>query len=252
MSKFLAVIRCGDNSLHKNWVNDNAQFDVILSYFGEDIPYSLDNIKYVHHFKGSKWEGLYDLFYSHPELWADYDYIWLPDDDLDSTVENINLFFELMQKYQFDLCQPALTNNSYYSYKDLLQEPDLIYRETNFVEVMAPCFSKKIISKAYQTFNENKSGWGLDFYWPILFKEENIKVGVIDSTPIHHTRPVGIAGHGSSDKTLSPLNELHQLLDKYSLEIPTFVATSLLTQKGKMIQKGSFSYSLRKFIKKRK
>ena len=223
MSKFLAVIRCGDNSLHKNWVNDNAQFDVILSYFGENIPYSLDNIKYVHHFKGSKWEGLYDLFHNHPELWADYDYIWLPDDDLDSTVENINLFFELMQKYQFDLCQPALTNNSYYSYKDLLQ-----------------------------TFNENKSGWGLDFYWPILFKEENIKVGVIDSTPIHHTRPVGIAGHGSSDKTLSPLNELHQLLDKYSLEIPTFVATSLLTQKGKMIQKGSFSYSLREFMKKRK
>ncbi|WP_163785595.1 DUF707 domain-containing protein, partial [Proteus mirabilis] len=85
---------------------------------------------YVHHFKGSKWEGLYDLFHNHPELWADYDYIWLPDDDLDSTVENINLFFELMQKYQFDLCQPALTNNSYYSYKDLLQEPDLIYRET--------------------------------------------------------------------------------------------------------------------------
>lgn len=120
MSKFLAVIRCGDNSLHKNWVNDNAQFDVILSYFGENIPYSLDNIKYVHHFKGSKWEGLYDLFHNHPELWADYDYIWLPDDDLDSTVENINLFFELMQKYRFDLCQPALTNNSYYSYKDLL------------------------------------------------------------------------------------------------------------------------------------
>ena len=51
---------------------------------------------------------------------------------------------------------------------------------------------------------------------------------------------------------LSPLNELHQLLDKYSLEIPTFVATSLLTQKGKMIQKGSFSYSLREFMKKRK
>lgn len=252
MSKYLVVIRCGDNSLHKNWVNDNSKFDVILSYFGDNIPYRLDNIKYVHHFKGSKWEGLYDLFHNHQELWKDYDYVWLPDDDLDSTAENINSFLELVEKYQFDLCQPALTTDSYFSYKDLLQNNDLIYRETNFVEVMAPCFSKRIFLKAYQTFNENKSGWGLDFYWPILFKKENIKIGIIDSAPIHHTRPVGIAGHGSNDKNLSPLKELHQLLEKYSLKMPEFITSSILTKKGKVINKGSLRYFLRTLTKKDK
>lgn len=51
----LVVLRCGDKSLHPNWVNVNANFDVVLSYFGDNITYDLIHIKYVHHFKGLKW-----------------------------------------------------------------------------------------------------------------------------------------------------------------------------------------------------
>lgn len=213
----LVVVRCGDQSLHPQWVHENSNFDTILSYYGEELPYDLMCIKNVHFYKGSKWEGLYDFFLNYQEIWKVYDYIWLPDDDLNTTTENINNFFELIHQYDFSLSQPALTHNSYFSHAMLLQIKGLIFRETNFVEVMAPCFSKDAFLKCWTTFNENKSGWGLDLLWPKILKKQ--KIGVIDATPIFHTRPVGIAGHGTGNRDNTPQVEYIALTEKYKLNL---------------------------------
>lgn len=215
--KVLAVIRCGDKSLHPNWVNQNSNFDVVLSYFGDSIKYNLSHIKHVHYFKGSKWEGLYNFFEKNTSLWKKYDYIWLPDDDLDTNTTTLNQYFLLNHKYKFSLSQPALTTNSYYSHPMLLQVSNFIYRNTNFVEVMAPCFSKDAFEKCWETFAENKSGWGLDSLWPKILQGENI--GVIDQYPIHHTRPVGIAGNGTGDSSVSPLAEAKLVFKKYNITL---------------------------------
>lgn len=225
--KTLVVVRCGDQSLHSEWVNELSNFDVVLSYFGNDLPYNLDHIKFVHHFKGSKWQGLYDFFLNYPDIWEEYDYIWVPDDDLSTTAENLNLFFNLCQKYQFILAQPALTKNSYFSHPLLLQVSNFIYRETNFVEVMAPCFSKSAFDKCWKTFSENKSGWGLDALWPIILENKGV-IGIIDETPIFHTRPVGIAGHGLGDNKDSPYMEEKKLLKKYKISIKNGCFSGLL------------------------
>lgn len=215
--KNLILVRCGDNSLHPEWLSINSKFDIVLSYFGSDIQYDLSQIKFVHHYKGSKWQGLFHFFKNHEDLWKDYDYIWLPDDDLSTNSENINKFFDIIKHEKFDLAQPALTHNSYYSHALLLQVKGLIYRETNFVEVMAPCFSQKAFQQCWQTFSENKSGWGLDVLWPTLL--QNFKIGVVDQTPIFHTRPVGVAGHGMGAEVGTPIHEYEQLIKKYNLEM---------------------------------
>ncbi len=215
--KVLVVLRCGDKSLHPNWVTKESNFDVVLSYFGDSIQYDLSHIEYVHYFKGSKWEGLYDFFKNNYSIWKDYDYIWLPDDDLDTTAKNLNEYFLVNHKYKFALSQPALTVNSYFSHPILLKVSNFIYRNTNFVEVMAPCFSKDAFEKCWKTFSENKSGWGLDALWPKILKGMNI--GVIDLYPIHHTRPVGIAGNGTGDKSISPHQEAKALMKKYNISM---------------------------------
>ncbi|WHP07361.1 MULTISPECIES: DUF707 domain-containing protein [Acinetobacter] len=225
--KTLVVVRCGDNSLHPEWVNESSNFDVVLSYFGNDIQYNLDHIKFVHNFKGSKWQGLYDFFLNYPDLWQEYDYIWLPDDDLSTTAENLNIFFDLCHQYQFILAQPALTKNSYFTFGLLLQVSNFIYRETNFVEVMAPCFSKEAFKKVWQTFSENKSGWGLDALWPVML-ENNGKIGIIDAAPVFHTRPVGVAGHGLGSNQESPYLEKNNLLKKYKIVIKNGCFSGLL------------------------
>ena len=226
--KVLVVLRCGDKSLHPNWVNQHSNFDVILSYFGDSIKYDLSHIKHVHYFKGSKWEGLFDFFKKNISLWKGYDYIWLPDDDLDTNATNLNEYFLINHKYKFALSQPALTTNSYFTHPMLLQVSSFIYRNTNFVEVMAPCFSKDAFQKCWETFSENKSGWGLDTLWPEILKGENI--GVIDQYPIHHTRPVGIAGNGTGDSNISPIEEVKLVFKKYKLSLLNGCFSGLTTK----------------------
>ncbi|MPW43620.1 DUF707 domain-containing protein [Acinetobacter guerrae] len=229
--KNLIVVRCGDNSLHEKWISNEAHYDVALSYFGDHPKFDMDKVKFFHPYKGSKWEGLYH-FFSSTEFWKEYDAIWLPDDDIDTDVQTINDFFELFHYYKFDLAQPSLDERSYYSWSILLNNKSFKYRETNFVEVMIPCFNQKSFEFLYATFNENKSGWGLDNLWPKRLGN-SAKIGIIDEVKVFHTRPVGAAGNGvgkqdprkksffSKPKIVTPLDELNDVLKKYDLSQET-------------------------------
>ena len=215
----LVVIRCGDASLHPEYVNQNTEFDVVLSYFGNQLPYDLTHVQYVHYCKGSKWEGLNAFFQTNPSIWQAYDYIWLPDDDLSADVDTINQFLHIARQEQFDLAQPALTHNSYWSFLITRQVQGLLYRLTNFVEVMAPLFYRDAFAQCVETFAENKSGFGLDFLWRTLLK--NRKIGIIDQTPVFHTRPVGSAGNGmgaqAHGQALTPRDERKALFKKHGI-----------------------------------
>ena len=232
--KALVVIRCGDASLHPEYVNQHADFDVLLSYFGNDLPYDLTHIQYVHYCKGSKWEGLSAFFQANPSIWQAYDYIWLPDDDLSSDVANINQFLQIAAQERFDLAQPGLTHNSYWSFLITRQVKGLRYRVSNFVEVMAPLFSRSAFAVCVDTFAENKSGFGLDFLWRTLLKGR--KIGIIDQTPVFHTRPVGSAGNGmgaqKAGNVVTPRDERKALFKKYRIFAKNKKCTSAVTEDG--------------------
>lgn len=225
--KNLIVVRCGDNSLHEKWVSPDANYDVAVSYFGNEASFDLDNLRFFHPYKGSKWEGLNDFFQTN-DFWREYDAIWLPDDDIDADVQSLNRFFELFHEHKFDIAQPSLDEKSYFSWAILLKNKNFKYRKTNFAEVMIPCFNKKTFNKIYQTFSENKSGWGLDFLWPQMLGPQ-AEIAVIDEVEVFHTRPVGSAGSGMGKKisskkswfaknvVLSPLDELKIITKKYNL-----------------------------------
>ena len=232
--KALVVLRCGDASLHPEYVNQYADFDVVLSYFGNDLPYDLTHIQYAHYCKGSKWEGLNAFFQANPSIWQAYDYIWLPDDDLSSDVANINQFLQIAAQERFDLAQPGLTHNSYWSFLITRQVKGLRYRVSNFVEVMAPLFSRSAFAVCVDTFAENKSGFGLDFLWRTLLKGR--KIGIIDQTPVFHTRPVGSAGNGmgaqKAGHVVTPRDERKALFKKYRIFAKNKKCTSAVTEDG--------------------
>jgi hypothetical protein len=60
-------------------------------------------------------------------------------------------------------------------------------RFTNFVEIMAPCFSRNFLKRCAPSFGANLSGWGLDYLWP-TWAESPSKVAIIDSVAVRHTR----------------------------------------------------------------
>jgi hypothetical protein len=59
------------------------------------------------------------------------------------------------------------------------------------VEIMIPGFSRSALERLLPTLDESETGWGwgLDSVWPKLLGYED--VGIIDGTPVLHTRPVG-------------------------------------------------------------
>ena len=147
--KALIIVRGGDKSLHQQWLltpKEKRSYDVALSYFGSNPDFWKDRCDIFHHCSGSKWEGLSDFIKKYKDIFSSYDYIWLPDDDLIMHNSDVEKFFSICRKNDFIISQPSLMKYSFYSWKITLQHKLYSFRETNFVEIMAPCFKASSFS----------------------------------------------------------------------------------------------------------
>lgn len=210
--QFLVICRVGDKSLHPEWIaGPQRNFDLYISYFGDSPGRYRTDSDYYEEVKGPKWPIINRIIEENPNLFQRYDAIWLPDDDLAMGTSQINRMFNLFAGLGFDLAQPALTVDSHVIYKELIAQPDVIARYTNFVEIMAPIFSRKCFDQLKHTFGQSTSGWGLDHLWPVLLSYQNI--GVIDCTPVIHTRPLG--GELYKNNAMSPRDDILTVAAQY-------------------------------------
>lgn len=189
----LVVLRAGDASLHERWLAGQVPrtWDLVVSYFGDDPHrYRADDVLRLDR-KGPKWPALHHvLTVDLAEILDDYDYVWLPDDDLATDTASINALFEYAARYQLSLSQPALTEDSYYTHEITLVDRRFELRYTNFVEIMAPCFGREFLRRALPTFDATQTGWGLDFHWPRLVADQ-WSIAIVDAVTVRHTRPLG-------------------------------------------------------------
>ncbi|MCI0601263.1 MAG: hypothetical protein L0Y50_03325 [Beijerinckiaceae bacterium] len=208
----LVVVRAGDKSLHPHWLSGEGcrNWDLVVSYFGDDPGiYRQDDVERIDA-KGPKWHGLYELFSQHPGLVKNYDYILLPDDDLMASKPDINRLFDLCGAYGLEVGHPALTWNSYYSHLISLRNCATLLRYTNFVETMSPCLSAAILEETRDYFGKTLSGWGLERVWAKL--AGNLRMAIIDEVTVRHTRPVGGPNYKIlREKGISPWDELRAI-----------------------------------------
>lgn len=188
--RYLVIVRAGQDSLHRRWLQGGRRnWDLVVSWY-DAAPYVPVVDERVLRQPGGKWDVLAAQFAAHPEL-LDYDYIWVPDDDIDTDCATINRLFELTAAYGLWMSQPALTADSYYSHLHTLQCPSFELRFTNFVEVMAPCMSRASILRTLPLMPASPTGHGLDFVWGRLEDDNHWRSAIIDAAPVRHTRPVG-------------------------------------------------------------
>lgn len=219
--KNLVIVRAGDTSLHEQWLDGDEErsWDIIVNYFGDDPNcYRRNDVQRIDS-KSIKWPALYDLVEMLGRDISCYDRVWFPDDDLRMTKAQINSFFEIVGQYELALSQPALSPDSYISHLVTLKNPFFTLRFTNFVEIMAPCFSRDLLLQVAPSFKENLSGWGLDFLWPTRVSDWT-KIAIVDAVAICHTRPIGgpnypfLAGTGKN-----ATQEMWELLAKHGLSL---------------------------------
>jgi hypothetical protein len=190
----LVLLRAGDTSIHPQWLNAPGQqrnWDLIVNYFGDDPDIFRGDDWLRIDSKGPKLPALHEFIRSHEQLIRQYEYVWLPDEDLECTCEAINRFFDVCREHRLTLAQPSLTPDSYFTFPITLHSPPFRLRFTTFVEIMAPCFSCDALWQVWPTMNENLSGWGVDFMWARMLTGQGSSVAIVDEVQIRHTRPCG-------------------------------------------------------------
>lgn len=217
LKKYCVISAVGKGSLHQNWIkgkeNEERNFDLHLIVYDSSYGKYYNDADFLSNSKGYKLRLVYDYLNSHPEFLERYEYFFLPDDDILSDACQIEDIFHAMEKYKLEIAQPAL-KQSFFSYPQTLRMPGCKLRYTDFVEMMAPCFSRRALKKVLQTFNANTQGWGTETHWPILIDTNGRDMGIIDEVPVVHTRQL----QSPSEQNFK---EMQQYLAKNNLK-PSF------------------------------
>jgi len=192
--RFLVLARVGDSSLHAHWLRGaERKFDLYLSYYGKQPGRYRSDAEHWREKGETKWPALAAHLSEDRQLLAGYEAVWIPDDDVLIDAAGINRMFELFLAFDLALAQPALSMDSHFSHSALLHAPGHVLRRTNFVEVMAPVFSRPALAVLEPTFTQSRIGWGLDHLWVQLLERAGMgeRIAVIDAVQVVHTRPVG-------------------------------------------------------------
>ena len=217
--RFLVVVRAGDTSLHPTWVDPARprSFDLVVSYYGRDPQKYRDGPFPRIDDPGQKFIGAQRLLQREP-FWRDYDYVWLPDDDLATDQDEIDELFARMDAAGLELGHPALDWHSHYWHVVMVRSPSFSMRCADFVELMGPVFSRRFLERCLPTFDANLSGWGLSFVWPHMLGPGLQRCAIIDDATVTHTRPFGGPTYDLLRKLgRDPRDELHELMRKYGL-----------------------------------
>lgn len=197
-TKNLVIMPFGRKSLRSDWLTDTEgrDFDVVLLCY-HDLP----GDPHVSHpaltsyqLNDFKWWMIADLFQSAaPGLLAQYDQFYFIDDDIETDKNAINFLFECFARSPFRLAQPAVTRDSFLTWKALRVKRLSGHRYVNTVELMCPLMKRDVLEALMPEFKLTKSGWGIDLLWSRQMVEKfgPDKVGVFDIVRVKHGRPVG-------------------------------------------------------------
>jgi hypothetical protein len=190
VNKALIVTRIGHKSLHENWLNESREFDVAFSCYdtnrNEISGHGID-FEYRPGFKVAGFDG---FLKDREALWKQYEHVCFLDEDLLADTEVLNRMFRLCRKHNLKIAQPALTQDSHFTFGGLLQQPKWLLRHVNYIEMMCPIFRRdvlEVVGPLYSTGYES----GIDLIWCNLVAESPRDFAVLDSCPIKHTEPVG-------------------------------------------------------------
>lgn len=219
----VVIVRAGLNSLHHGWLDlpyEQRNFDIIVSYFNQEAydRHSAEDGVHAFFCPGGKWDGLFKTLSWMKSSFAEYDYYWLPDDDIAAEAQSINALFEVMARDRLAVAQPSLTADSYFTHFIFINCPKARLRYSNYIEIMVPCLARDVLEAMLPHFNNSMSGFGLDYIWcrlPILGQR---RAAIIDEIQVRHTRPVGnVLMSAMAKKGLSPKAEEEALKQIYGV-----------------------------------
>jgi hypothetical protein len=213
----LVFCRVGERSIHREWIGDPAtrSYDVWLDCYCDPERWRGEPAKVTDGRDTTKWPRLAALLAQDPGAFEGYETVWVPDDDISIDAAAVERFFAIFAREGLALGAPGLDARSYWSHELTLATRSFDVRLTNFIEVMAPAFSREGLRLCGPAFASTRIGWGLDWAWSGLLASRPGAIGIVDATPMMHTRPVG----GSYDLAEAGA-EQDRIAARYGVELP--------------------------------
>ena len=237
----LLITTVGSYNHIDKWIAGDCNFDIALIDYtdkGTISPEIQSRCVYYTNFQTFKYPGLYKVFKEHPES-LNYDYYWMPDEDINLQTSEINRLFEKMSQYRLDLACPSIEEStvSFPSWRCFIHDRraprEIIY--INYIEVMCPAFSKNGLNKCLDTFWHSQSGWGIDLAWPKLINNGLSllqggfrNIAIINSIIAQHTRQPNVnlpsirgpLYEALFKKGINPNDELGAMMQLYKIPAP--------------------------------
>src|SRR5262245_28657955 len=122
----LIISPVGDDSQHPTWLcaASEREFDLALIYFGGQADRYRAEADYYLAQRGFKFHLIEQMLRQLGPRLADYDFVWLPDDDISSSTRDVNRLFALVRDYRLAISQPAISAGDV-SYQVVRQQPGL-------------------------------------------------------------------------------------------------------------------------------
>ena len=220
---FLVLVRSGPNPVPQPaWPLPSAdrQFDVLANFHAPPIQgcWLLDYADYVATGGLSKFHAAKQLLTE--EMLRRYAGVLFLDDDVETYFDPA-AFAQFVTQQGFALSQAVLTPDSIAGHPVTLLHPSCAWRETNFVEVMAPFFTQALLTEAIGEFDRSISGWGLDALWGARYGASH-SIAIVDLFTMAHRRSMdlkeGAFYRHLASLGLDPLRELADIFRELAIE----------------------------------
>jgi hypothetical protein len=184
--RYLVFVRAGAASLHRQLLAEDPQrnWDCCVSWYIAPQPEQL--AEYYSEGGFNKFEGFLQFWQQRPLPWP-YRHVLIVDDDIYLPPGELSRFFELCDRHDTYLCQPAQRWFTHTTLNVLVRNPACLLRHVSFIEVMAPCFSSAALADLLHTFSMTRSTWGIDWAWSALSQGRE-PLHVVDAVALAHTR----------------------------------------------------------------
>ena len=144
-----------------SWTKGLKDFDVV-TYCYDDSEIGKNKSDLWIKRKGTKYQNFYHYATTNPNHYNQYDYIWVVDDDMFMSTEDINKMFQMMEDYNLDLGQPSFSSEGVHYIRILVNDPNYFLRYTTYVECSAMILSRRGLEKVLHTFDETITGYAWD------------------------------------------------------------------------------------------
>lgn len=223
-NRALIFLQAGRGAVTRNWLDISTprEWDLLVNYY-DAFGFEPGQGDYVFFQKGTKFTAIHALWHRYRHVFEPYDHILFLDDDVETSIEDLNRLFATCRDQSLDLAQMTLTADSSSNWTELFDRPNKKGpRKISAVEIMMPVISQVALRQLAPTFGKSISGFGLDLTWGHIVRSAGGRIAVIDGISATHARPVdqndGPYYSYLRSKGINAKAELWSLLEEYGAQ----------------------------------